>query len=85
MNMRGGDREAEEVARTAMRTEMASGKGDQIADPEKFFAIVLHLSAVRREDYSRLMAALNDIRREFSRGGSSTGVESIAPGTVVNR
>ena len=58
---------------------------DQIADPEKFFAIEFCLSAVKNEDYNRLMTALAGIRQEFSRGGSSKTIKTLASGTVVNR
>jgi len=56
----------------------------KIADPDKHFAIELHLDVVNNEDYDRLRTALEGIRNEFCRGGSSLSVESVRPGSVLS-
>jgi hypothetical protein len=57
----------------------------EYADPEKYFAISLSLSAVKRDDYEACEKALRKVRDEFSQGGSGISYESVRPGTVLNR
>lgn len=50
----------------------------------EYMRVELRLAAVRYEDYDELKKRIDEIRRDFCRGGSSLGIGGIAEGTVIN-